>query len=122
MLWRAIIAGLVVAGVSELADRYPRLSALLLTLPVVSIIAFIAVWTKDHNLDATTRLARETLVLVPLGQKELVGRRAARLRGKSSSRLGSPSPVPQAEQKACRFGDSWPHSSARTMSLFTVVY
>ena len=67
MWWRAIIAGLVVAGVSELADRYPRLSALLLTLPVVSIIAFIAVWTKDHNLDATTRLARETLVLVPLG-------------------------------------------------------
>ena len=62
MWWRAIIAGLVVAGVSELADRYPRLSALLLTLPVVSIIAFIAVWTKDHNLDATTRLARETLV------------------------------------------------------------
>ena len=33
MWWRAIIAGLVVAGVSELADRYPRLSVLLLTLP-----------------------------------------------------------------------------------------
>ncbi len=59
MWWRAIIAGLGVAGVSELADRYPRLSVLLLTLPIVSIIAFIAVWTKDHNLDVTTRLARE---------------------------------------------------------------
>lgn len=67
MWWRAIIAGLVVAGVSELADRYPRLGALLLTLPIVSIIAFVAVWTKDHNLEATARLARETLVLVPLG-------------------------------------------------------
>ena len=67
MWWRAIIAGLVVAGVSELADRYSRLSALLLTLPIVSIIAFVAVWTKDHNLGSTTRLARETLILVPLG-------------------------------------------------------
>ena len=69
MWWRAIIAGLVVASVSELADRYPRLSALLLTLPIVSIIAFVAVWTKDHNLGSTTRLARETLILVPLGSR-----------------------------------------------------
>ena len=67
MWWRAVIAGLIVAGVSELADRHPRLGALLLTLPIVSIIAFIAVWTKEHNIETTARLARETLILVPLG-------------------------------------------------------
>lgn len=67
MWWRAVIAGLVVVAVSELADRYPRVSAFLLTLPIISIVAFIAVWTKDHNIEATSRLARETLVLVPLG-------------------------------------------------------
>ena len=67
MWWRALIAALVVAGVSELANRHPRLGALLLTLPVVSIIAFIALWTKERNIDATARLAQETLILVPLG-------------------------------------------------------
>ena len=67
MLWRAIIAGLVVAGVAELADRFPRLGALLLTLPIASIVAFVAVWNKEQELNAVARLARETLVLVPLG-------------------------------------------------------
>lgn len=67
MWWRAIIAGLVVAGVSEIAGRFPRLGALLLTLPVVSIVAFIAVWNKEQDMNTVSRLARETLVLVPLG-------------------------------------------------------
>jgi len=67
MWWRAVIAGLVVAGVSELADRFPRLGALLLTLPIVSIVAFIAVWQKEQDTSTISRLARETLVLVPLG-------------------------------------------------------
>ena len=66
MWWRAIIAGLVVAGVSELAERFPRLGALLLTLPIVSIVAFIAVWNKEQDVNIVSRLARETLVLVPL--------------------------------------------------------
>ncbi|HBN77290.1 MAG TPA: hypothetical protein DD473_16045 [Planctomycetaceae bacterium] len=67
MWWRAIIAGLVVAGVSELADRFPRLGALLLTLPVISIVAFIATWNKNQDLNTLSQLARETLILVPLG-------------------------------------------------------
>lgn len=67
MWWRAIVAGLVVAGVSELANRFPRLGALLLTLPIVSIVAFIAVWQKEQDTSTISRLARETLVLVPLG-------------------------------------------------------
>ena len=67
MWWRAIIAGLVVAGVSELADRHPRFGALLLTLPIVSIVVFIAVWQKEQDVSTISRLAKETLVLVPLG-------------------------------------------------------
>ncbi len=39
----------------------------MLTLPIVSIVAFIAVWDKDQELNTVARLARETLVLVPLG-------------------------------------------------------
>lgn len=67
MLFRAIVAGLVVAVVSQVADRFPRLGALLLTLPVVIIVAFIAVWWKDQQLETISQLARETLILVPLG-------------------------------------------------------
>ena len=67
MWWRAVIAGIVVASVSELAGRFPRQGALLLTLPVVSIVAFIAVWQKTQDVHIVARLARDTLVLVPLG-------------------------------------------------------
>ena len=67
MFWRAIIAAIVVVGVSEMAERFPRFGALLLTLPIVSIIAFIAVWQKTQDINVVTRLGRETLILVPLG-------------------------------------------------------
>ncbi|MAT14924.1 MAG: hypothetical protein CMJ46_06605 [Planctomyces sp.] len=67
MWWRALFAAVVVAAVSELADRFPRLGALLLKLPVVSIVAFIAVWQKEQDVKTISNLARETLVLVPLG-------------------------------------------------------
>jgi hypothetical protein len=67
LIFRGIVAGLIVIGVAALAGRYPKLGALLLTLPIVSIVAFVASWTKDHSLPAMERLARETLILVPLG-------------------------------------------------------
>ena len=67
MWWRAVIAGLVVAGVSELGTRQPRLGALLLTLPIVSMVALVMSWTRSHDMPAVARLARETLILVPLG-------------------------------------------------------
>lgn len=67
MWWRAVIAGLVVAAVSEIGNRFPRLGALVLTLPIVSIVAFIAFWQKEQDLNGVSRLARETLILVPLG-------------------------------------------------------
>jgi hypothetical protein len=55
MIWRAIIAAIVVAGVSELGTRFPRLGALLLTLPIVSIVAFVALWDKTHSVETTSR-------------------------------------------------------------------
>ncbi len=67
ILARGLIAGLTIVGVTELARRWPRGGALLLTLPLVSILAFVMAWTKDRDLSAVSRLARETLVLVPLG-------------------------------------------------------
>ncbi len=64
---RGLIAGLVVIGVSELSKTSPRLGALLLTLPLVSILAFVATWSATGEISTIARLARETLFLVPLG-------------------------------------------------------
>ena len=50
-----------------LSDRSPRLGAFLLTLPLVSILAFVSSWQQRHDLGRISQVARETLVLVPLG-------------------------------------------------------
>lgn len=67
LLIRAAIAAVIVVLVSEVSNRLPRLGALLLTLPIVSILAFVMTWQRDHDLAAISKLAKETLVLVPLG-------------------------------------------------------
>ncbi len=67
LIIRFIIPALIILIVSELARRSPRLGALLLTLPLISILAFGAAWLKNHDLKNVSRLARETLILVPLG-------------------------------------------------------
>lgn len=67
ILSKIIISAVVIAVVSEVGRQSPRLGALLLTLPLVSILAFVFTWWQDRNLPAVSRMARETLVLVPLG-------------------------------------------------------
>lgn len=67
LLTKAAISAAIIVTVSEIADRYPRIGALLLTLPVVSILAFVLTWHQERDLPAISRLARETLILVPLG-------------------------------------------------------
>src|SRR2546430_1199930 len=67
LIVRGVIAGVIVVAVSLVSTARPRLGAFLLTLPVVSIIAFVAAWHQQKNVAAISRLARETLILVPLG-------------------------------------------------------
>ena len=64
---RVMIAASVVVAVAELSRRYPRAGALLLSLPMISILAFLFAWFQHRDLPAVSKLARETLVLVPLG-------------------------------------------------------
>ncbi len=64
---KTFISAAVIVAVSEISSRYPRLGGLLLTLPIVSILAFIMTWTKQGEMGTITSLARETLILVPLG-------------------------------------------------------
>jgi hypothetical protein len=67
LIARGVIAGAVVVAVTVLANRYPRWGAFLLTLPLISIVAFLSTWQQKHDLRSISQVARETLVLVPLG-------------------------------------------------------
>ncbi len=67
MIIKALISAVVILAVAEIAGRMPRLGALLLTLPIISILAFIMAWNKEHDMSKIAALAREALILVPLG-------------------------------------------------------
>ena len=57
------IAGGIVIAVAEIGPKYPRIGGLLLTLPLVSVLAFIVMWSKQSDLPAVSKLATETLIL-----------------------------------------------------------
>jgi hypothetical protein len=70
MLWNLVrvgIAAVIIVVVSELSKKYPRYGALLLSLPIVSILAFVMSWFQYHDLPTISKLAKETFILVLLG-------------------------------------------------------
>jgi hypothetical protein len=67
LLLRAAIVAAVVVAVTVLADKQPRWGAFLLTLPLTSILAFALTWQRHHDPAKLQSMARDTLVLVPLG-------------------------------------------------------
>ena len=70
MFWlitKAVISGIVIAVVSEIARRAPRAGGLILSLPIVSLLAFLVTWVQHRDLTTVTGLARETPVLVVVG-------------------------------------------------------
>ncbi len=71
-LFKGLIAGSIVVAVTEIGPKYPRVGGLLLTLPLASILAFVMAWTKQGDLPAISALAKQTLILVPLGLRFLV--------------------------------------------------
>jgi len=64
---RVVIPVAIIVLVSEISRRSPRLGALLLSLPLVSVLAFGAAWFRDQDIESLSSMARETLILVPLG-------------------------------------------------------
>ena len=64
---RVAIAAVTIVAVSELSKAHPRYGALLLSLPLTSILAFGFSWQQHHDLASISRLAKDTLILVPLG-------------------------------------------------------
>ncbi len=64
---RVLLAAVIIVAVGEVSKRTPRYGALLLSLPVVSMLAFLFTWFQNRDLATISKLARETLILVPLG-------------------------------------------------------
>ena len=46
---KAIASGIIIAIVSEVAKRYPGWGALIVSLPLVSILAMIWLWRDTHD-------------------------------------------------------------------------
>ena len=90
LLWSLInvtISATVLVTVAEIAGRYPRLGALLLTLPIVSILAFIMTWSKAGDMGTITQSqsmwsinSRSWLLLNPRCQTEQPGVATTQLR------------------------------------------
>jgi hypothetical protein len=67
LLVRIVVPVAIIVIVSEVSRRWPRMGALLLSLPLISLLAFGVSWYRDHDLKSLSTMARETLILVPLG-------------------------------------------------------
>jgi len=61
------LSAVIIATVSGISQKYPRAGALLLSLPIVSLLAIALSWSESHDLPNLSRIARDTLILVPLG-------------------------------------------------------
>jgi hypothetical protein len=66
-IFRGLVAAVIVVAVTEVSERHPRLGGLVLALPTISIVALVMAWMHHRDIAAASRLAKETLVLVPLG-------------------------------------------------------
>jgi hypothetical protein len=64
---RICVVAIMVVIVAEVSKRSPRLGAVLLSLPIVSMLAFIFSWLQHRDLPAISQMAKDTLILVPLG-------------------------------------------------------
>lgn len=64
---RVVLVAAIVVIVADVSKRHPRYGALLLSLPLVSILAFMLSWFQHGDMPAISRMAKETLILVPLG-------------------------------------------------------
>ena len=57
---KALLSGLLFAAVSEIGKRSPALGALILSLPLISILAFIWLWREDADPERIAALSQST--------------------------------------------------------------
>jgi hypothetical protein len=57
---KALLSGAIIALVSEIAKKTPALGALILSLPLVSILAFLWVWRETSDNEGIAALSQST--------------------------------------------------------------
>ena len=60
LLAKALLSGLIVAAASEIARRWPGWGALIVSLPLVSLLAFIWLWRDTGDAARIAELSRST--------------------------------------------------------------
>jgi hypothetical protein len=61
---KTLISALIIASVNELSKRSTTMGALLLALPIVSVIAFTWEWIENHDAQRIAALSSETFWFV----------------------------------------------------------
>ena len=57
---KALLSGVIIAAASEVAKRNPSVGALILALPLLSILAFIWLWRDTADTERIAALAQST--------------------------------------------------------------
>jgi hypothetical protein len=63
---KALLSGAIIATASEVAKRNPGLGAIILSLPLVSLLAFVWLWLDTGDKEAIATLSRSTFWFVLL--------------------------------------------------------
>jgi hypothetical protein len=61
---KAALSGIIIAIVSEVARRWPTLGALIVSLPLVSILAILWLWRDTGDVERIAALAQSTFWFV----------------------------------------------------------
>jgi hypothetical protein len=60
VLLKAAVSGLIVAAASEVARRWPGWGALIVSLPLVSLLTFVWLWTDTRDSGRVAELSQST--------------------------------------------------------------
>ena len=61
---KALLSGAIIAAASEVAKRSPAFGALILSLPLVSLLAFVWLWRDTADKEAIATLSQSTFWFV----------------------------------------------------------
>lgn len=61
---KALLSGVIIATASEVAKRNPAIGAIILSLPLISILAFIWLWRDTNDTEGIASLAQSTFWFV----------------------------------------------------------
>jgi hypothetical protein len=64
LIFKAALSGIIIAAASELARRSPAYGALILSLPLISILSMIWLWRDTGDSERIAALAQGTFWLV----------------------------------------------------------